>query len=97
VDDESEVHGSPESSREKLEPDAESLRQEKVLDYGHSRSCGVSPKRVGQPDASVVYDKLTNDYPALYRKHSTDPQELAQRLSTMLEDTALRDLLPSSS
>lgn len=45
-------------------------------------------------DAGVVYEKLTNDYPALFRQHPfADPKTLAQRLSTMLEDTALSDLL----
>lgn len=47
-------------------------------------------------DASVVYEKLTNDYPALYRNHPfSDPKQLAERLSTMLKDTALNGLLPS--
>ena len=52
---------------------------------------------VAPRDAGVVYEKLTNDYPALYRKHPfSDPKQLADRLSTMLEDTALGGLLPSS-
>jgi len=47
-------------------------------------------------EAGVVYEKLTHDYPALYRSHAfTDPQQLTQRLSTMLEDTALGDLFSS--
>jgi len=46
--------------------------------------------------AGVVYEKVTQDYPALYRQHAfTDPRELTQRLSTLLEDTALSGLLPS--
>ncbi|MBL4685396.1 MAG: RNA polymerase sigma factor [Nannocystaceae bacterium] len=53
--------------------------------------------QVAPHNASVVYEKLTNDYPALYREHPfSDPQQLAERLSTMLEDTALGGLLPSS-
>lgn len=45
-------------------------------------------------EAGVVYEKLTHDYPALYRQHAfTDPQQLTQRLSRMLEDTALGGLL----
>lgn len=46
-------------------------------------------------EAGAVYGKLTNDYPALYRNHAfSDPTELADRLSSMLENTALGDLLP---
>ncbi len=57
----------------------------------------ASIDQVAPRDAGVVFDKLTNDYPALYRKHPfSDPQQLAGRLSTMLEDTALGGLLPSS-
>ncbi len=48
-------------------------------------------------DASVVYDKLTHDYPALYRNHPfSDPKQLVERLATMLENTALDDLLPGA-
>ena len=47
-------------------------------------------------EAGVVYDKVTHDYPALYRQHAfTDPRQLTRRLSTLLEDTALGGLLPS--
>ncbi|MBN4049461.1 RNA polymerase sigma factor [bacterium AH-315-N03] len=47
-------------------------------------------------EAGVVFEKLKHDYPALYRQHAfTDPQQLKQRLSTLLEDTALGGLLPS--
>ena len=57
----------------------------------------ASIDEVAPRDAGVVFDKLTNDYPALYREHPfSDPQQLAGRLSAMLEDTALGDLLPSS-
>ncbi|MGH1340272.1 MAG: RNA polymerase sigma factor [Nannocystales bacterium] len=57
----------------------------------------ASIDQVATREAGAVYDKLTNDYPALYRKHAfSDPQELAERLSTMLEDTALGGLLPPS-
>lgn len=66
-------------------------------DLKFQRDRVASIDQVALREASVVYDKLTNDYPALYRKHSfSDPQQLAQRLSTMLEDTALGGLLPSS-
>lgn len=45
-------------------------------------------------EAGAVYGKLTRDYPALYRNHVfSDPNELADRLSSMLENTALGDLL----
>jgi RNA polymerase sigma factor (sigma-70 family) len=45
-------------------------------------------------DAAVVYDKLTNDYPALYRAHAfSDPRELAERISGLLDDTALQGLV----
>ncbi|MBV1857834.1 MAG: RNA polymerase sigma factor [Nannocystaceae bacterium] len=66
-------------------------------DLKFQRDRVASIDQVASRDAAVVYDKLTNDYPALYRKHSfSDPQQLAQRLSTMLQDTALGGLLPSS-
>jgi RNA polymerase sigma factor (sigma-70 family) len=46
-------------------------------------------------DAGVVYEKVTNDYPALYREHPfSDPGQLKARLSTLLEETALGGLLP---
>jgi RNA polymerase sigma factor (sigma-70 family) len=46
-------------------------------------------------EAGALYEKLTNDYPALYREHPfSDPEQLATRLSSMLEDTALGGLLP---
>ncbi len=48
-------------------------------------------------DAAVVYDKLTNDYPALYREHAfSDPEVLAQRLSKLVENTGLNGLLAPS-
>ncbi len=47
--------------------------------------------------AAAVYDKLNNDYPALYRAHAfSDPKQLAQRLSKLIEDTALDGLLAPS-
>lgn len=50
--------------------------------------------QVAPRDAGVVYETLTNDYPALYREHAfSDPQKLAARLSGLLEDTTLGDLL----
>lgn len=56
----------------------------------------ASIDEVAPRDAGVVYDKLTNDYPALYRNHPfSDPKQLAERLSKMLKDTALSGLLPS--
>ena len=65
------------------------------LEFQRNRLASIG--EVASQDASVVYDKLTNDYPALYRKHPfSDPKQLAERLSTMLEDTALGGLLPSS-
>ncbi len=58
----------------------------------------ASIDEVAPRDAGVVFEKLTHDYPALYRKHPfSDPQQLAGRLSAMLEETALGDLLPPSS
>lgn len=57
----------------------------------------ASIDQVASREAGVVFEKLTNDYPALYRKHPfSDPKQLADRLSTMLEDTSLRGLLPAS-
>ena len=47
-------------------------------------------------EAGVVFEKVSHDYPTLYRQHAfTDPKQLAQRLSKLLEDTALDGLLPS--
>jgi len=57
----------------------------------------ASVGEVAPRDAAALTEKLNNDYPALYREHSfCDPPELAQRLATMLADTPLNDLLPSS-
>lgn len=51
---------------------------------------------VASREAGVVYQKLSQDYPALYREHPfTDPQQLKQRLNTLLDETALGDLLPA--
>ena len=44
----------------------------------------------------MVFDKVTGDYPALYREHPfPDPDQLKERLSKLLDDTPLGDLLPS--
>ncbi len=65
------------------------------LKFQRDRIASIS--QVAPHDAGVVYEKLTNDYPALFREHPfSDPQQLAERLSTMLEDTALGGLLPPS-
>lgn len=51
---------------------------------------------VASREAGLVYDKVAQDYPTLYRQHAfTDPQELIQRLSTLLEGTALGGVIPS--
>jgi len=56
----------------------------------------ASVNEVASRDAAVVFKKVTRDYPAPFREHPfTDPQQLKARLSTLLEDTALSDLLPS--
>ncbi|MEM7157618.1 MAG: RNA polymerase sigma factor [Myxococcota bacterium] len=66
-------------------------------DLKFQRDRVASIDEVAPREAGAVYDKLTNEYPALYRKHSfQDPQGLARRLSALLEDTALGDLLPPS-
>ena len=45
-------------------------------------------------DAALIHEKLTSDYPALYRKHPfSDPKELGERLSNLFEDTVLDGLL----
>jgi RNA polymerase sigma factor (sigma-70 family) len=63
-----------------------------VLMFQRNRLASIG--EMAPREAGVVYDKLTNDYPALYRKHSfSDPEQLAERLSTMLEDTELNGLL----
>lgn len=47
-------------------------------------------------DAGVVYEKLVGDYPTLYREHPfTDPQSLKDKLSDLLEETALGELFSS--
>jgi len=52
---------------------------------------------VASREAGVVSLKVNHDYPALYRQHAfTDPSQLTERLSTLLEDTALSGLLPSA-
>jgi len=67
----------------------------KELKFQRNRVASIG--EVAPRDASAVYDKLTNDYPALYRNHPfSDPTDLADRLSTMLEGTALDDLLAPS-
>lgn len=44
--------------------------------------------------AALIHEKLTSDYPALYRKHPfSDPKELGERLSHLFQDTALDGLL----
>lgn len=51
---------------------------------------------VASRDAGVVFEKVTGDYPALYREHPfLDPTQLKERLSTLLDDTPLGDLLDS--
>jgi RNA polymerase sigma factor (sigma-70 family) len=48
---------------------------------------------VAPRDANVVYETLTQDYPALYREHAfSDPQGLGARLSGLLEHTEIGDL-----
>jgi RNA polymerase sigma factor (sigma-70 family) len=52
--------------------------------------------QVASRDAGVVFDKVTGDYPALYREHPfLDPDQLKERLGKLLDDTALDGLLPS--
>ena len=51
---------------------------------------------VASREAGVVFDKVSQDYPALYREHAfTDPKELAGRIAGLLEDTPLGNLVPS--
>ncbi|MCH9688717.1 MAG: RNA polymerase sigma factor [Deltaproteobacteria bacterium] len=67
----------------------------KELKFQRDRVASIG--EVASRDAAVVYEKLTNDYPALYRKHPfSDPKQLAERLSTLLQGTALDGLLGSS-
>jgi RNA polymerase sigma factor (sigma-70 family) len=64
------------------------------LEFQRNRVANIAD--VAPREAAAVYDKLTHDYPALYRKHAfTDPKQLGERLSSLLEDTALGDLIPS--
>ncbi len=64
------------------------------LEFQRDRVASIAD--VASREAGVVFEKLTHDYPALYRQHAfTDPEQLTQRLSTLLEDTALDGLLPS--
>ena len=56
----------------------------------------ASVREVASRDAGVVFEKVTRDYPALFREHPfADPQQLKSRLSKLLDDTALDDLLPA--
>ena len=50
---------------------------------------------VASHEAAAVFEKVSHDYPTLYRQHAfTDPKQLSKRLSTLLQDTALGGLLP---
>jgi len=61
---------------------------------GFQRDRVASIGEMASRDANVVHSKLTKDYPALYQEHAfTDPAKLTERLSTLLEDTALDGLL----
>ncbi len=65
-----------------------------VLRFQRDRVASI--RDVASREAGVVFQKVADDYPALHRQHAfTDPQQLAQRLSSLLEDTALSGLLPS--
>ena len=67
-------------------------RRELKFQRDHVASIG----EVASRDAGVVYEKVTNDYPALFREHPfSDPGQLKARLSALLQETALDDLLPS--
>lgn len=66
---------------------------DRSLEFQRDRVASIG--EVAPREAGSVYEKLTQDYPALYRKHAfTDPKALTRRLSVLLEDTALGDLLP---
>ncbi len=59
-------------------------RQELKFQRDHVVSIG----EMASHDAGVVFEKVTHDYPALYREHPfSDPQQLKTKLSTMLEET----------
>ena len=62
------------------------------LEFQRDRVASIGD--VAAREAGVVFEKVPQDYPALYRQPAfTDPQQLTQRLSTLLEDTALGGLL----
>ncbi len=69
-----------------LERDVLRFQQDRVASIGEMAS----------KEATVVFDKVSQDYPGLYREHAfTDPKQLADRLSDLLENTPLSDLLSS--
>jgi RNA polymerase sigma factor (sigma-70 family) len=71
-----------------LDRDALSFQKDRVGSIGE----------IASREAGAVFEKVSVDYPALYREHAfTDPKHLATRISTLLEDTPLGDLLPSES
>ncbi len=64
------------------------------LKFRRDRVASIS--EVASNDASIVFERVTRDYPALFREHPfSDPKQLKARLSKLLENTALDDLLPS--
>ncbi len=67
---------------------------DRALRFQQDRIASIG--EVASNEAGVVYLKVTDDYPALYREHAfTDPKTLATRIASLLEDTALTDLVPS--
>ena len=67
------------------------LQEREQLDLFRALPGDMAPREAG-----AVYEKLTEDYPALYRKHAfTDPKQLGERLGGLLSETALGDLIAS--
>lgn len=63
------------------------------LQFQRDRVASVA--EMASRDAAVVFEKVTRDYPALFREHPfSDPRQLKTRLSALLEGTAFGDLLP---
>lgn len=66
---------------------------DRKLTFQRDRVAAVS--EVASHDAAVVYEKAAGHYPTLYREHPfSDPAGLKSRLATLLDETALGDLLP---
>lgn len=65
---------------------------DRTLAFQRDRIASIG--EVAKRESGVVYLKLTEDYPALYREHAfTDPKTLGERLGDLLAKTSLSDVV----